>query len=164
MDTPNLKTTHQITHMVVLTDDQNNTIGEFKIIAQCNQKNGCFGTGATHSMSISLDDSFQKKGLSKKMIKHMVDNIRNVTPEQLFFIDTDASEGFWDHIGMKINPHYNYTENTKAEGEGYEKMITFQELKKFATSQSHGSRYTKSKKQKHVHGGHSLKHRRQKSK
>jgi hypothetical protein len=53
----------------------------------------------------------------------------------MFFIDADASNGFWDHIGMTLNRYgYNYNGKRNLVGRGYEKVITFSKLYKFANS------------------------------
>ena len=75
-------------------------------------------------MSIYVNEEFQKKGLSKKMMRYMFENI-NVSEEQLLFIDTDASVGFWDHIGMRENVSDDDI------GKGYEKVISVKELRQF---------------------------------
>jgi hypothetical protein len=91
---------------------------------------GGFRSGHTMSMEISIDEAHQKKGYSRRLIRSLCQFIRTCEPhcdEQLLFIDTDASGGFWDHIGMKPNRYYDrYTADR--EGGGYEKFITFEAL------------------------------------
>jgi hypothetical protein len=120
----------------------------------------CFNSGNTCSMTISIDDEHQRKGLTREMIKEMVQNIRKEYPQisddQYLFIDADASDGFWDKIGMEENP--NYDADSTVEGSGYEKRITFGNLEKFANNSPSrkrkesrskgGSRKTKRKKSK----------------
>lgn len=113
----------------------NISIGHFTIEGKSATKE-CFGTGNTCSMTISIEDDFQKKGLSRIMIHYMVTMIRKDYPKildtQQLFIDADASGGFWDKIGMRDNPVYDYNGTDEPEGRGYEKVITFAELEKFA--------------------------------
>ena len=75
------------------------------------------------------------------MIKHMIDKIYEDIPdmnrEQMIFIDADASDGFWDKIGMVESKRYGYNRTPKyyeREGAGYEKYITINKLYKFAIS------------------------------
>jgi GNAT superfamily N-acetyltransferase len=91
---------------------------------------GGFRSGHTMSMEISIDEEHQKKGYSKRLIKALCQFIRIIEPnctEQLLFIDTDASGGFWEHIGMKPNRYYERFTPDR-EGGGYEKVIAFEEL------------------------------------
>ena len=109
-------------------------------------------------MTISIDDDHQGKGLTREMIKEMVKKIRKKYPriraDQYLFIDADASDGFWDKIGMEENP--NYDADSTEEGSGYEKRITFGNLEEFANTSSKrtkptskgGSRKTKRNKSK----------------
>ena len=139
------------------------SIGHFTIEGK-SDGDECFGTGNTCSMTISLEDdfqgiSFQKKGLSRVMIHYMVNMIKedypSISPDQKLFIDADASGGFWDKIGMKDNPVYDYNGDNEPEGKGYEKVITFSELERFAEMKKNekkgGRRKTKKAPFKKVH-------------
>lgn len=91
---------------------------------------GGFRSGHTMTMEISIDEEHQKKGYSKCLIRTLCQFIRNSNVPyegQLLFIDTDASGGFWDHIGMKPNRYYERFTPDR-EGGGYEKFITFEKL------------------------------------
>lgn len=89
---------------------------------------GGFHSGHTMSMEISIEEEHQKKGYSKLLIRTLCQFIRiEVYEGQLLFIDTDASVGFWDHIGMKPNRYYERF-TPEREGGGYEKFITFEAL------------------------------------
>ena len=91
---------------------------------------GGLQSGRTMAMEISIDDEHQHKGYSRTLIRTLCAFIRGHVPNcdsQLLFIDTDASVGFWDYIGMTDNPYYDhYTKDQ--EGGGYEKVITFERL------------------------------------
>lgn len=92
-----------------------------------------------YSMSIGIDDEYQGKGYSKIMILTMLNKMKeelpNIHSDIMFFIDADASAGYWDHIGMTTNRYgYDYYGKRKLEGCGYEKVITFAKLYKFANS------------------------------
>ena len=105
----------------------------FKALAK---NTDCLSYGSTCSMTISIDDDFQKKGYSRKMLACMIKNIEREWPdiplEKMFFIDADASAGFWDHIGYVENRYgYDYFGLRDLEGKGYEKNITLRDLKAF---------------------------------
>jgi GNAT superfamily N-acetyltransferase len=91
---------------------------------------GGFHSGHTMSMEIFIDEEHQKKGYSMLLIRTLCKFISNMESNgggQLLFIDTDASVGFWDRIGMKPNRYYDRF-TPEREGGGYEKFITFEEL------------------------------------
>jgi len=88
----------------------------------------------TYSLSIYIKEEYQSKGFSKLMWKEMIKKLdkENTRSDQMFFIDADASDGYWDHIGMKLNRYgYDYSGHRNLEGRGYHKVITLQELKKY---------------------------------
>lgn len=72
------------------------------------------------SMSISVDESCQGQGLTRIMMREMMDNLK-WSGDTLLYIDADASSGFWRHIGMKPNEN----------GNGYELFITVDDLNKY---------------------------------
>lgn len=72
------------------------------------------------SMSISIEDDHQGKGYTRIMMREMISRL-NWPRYTVLYIDTDASCGFWRHIGMK--------ENTN--GNGYELCITLDELNNY---------------------------------
>ena len=93
-------------------------------------------TEFTSSLTISIDEEYQGEGYSKKMWSFMIKNIERECPEinneKMFFIDGDGSDGYWDHIGCKINRYgYDYLGLRELEGKGYEKSITLCKLKGF---------------------------------
>ena len=76
-----------------------------------------------YSLSISTGE-FQGKGLARIMIKLLCEKV-NLDPKTLVYIDTDASNGFWEAVGFKPNPLYD----TKGREEsGYELVIEFGKL------------------------------------
>ena len=92
----------------------------------------------TCSLTISINEEYQKKGYSRKLWSFMIKNIEREYPdisnEKMFFIDGDGSAGYWDHIGCKTNRYgYDYFGLRNLEGRGYEKSITFGELKSFCS-------------------------------
>ena len=116
---------------------RNKKIGRFVIEGKSNHSNH-FNSGNPCSMSIGIDDkNYKGKGLSPIMIKYMIDNIKrdypNIRPTQYLYIDTDASGGFWDSIGME--------EHSNEEGNGYEKRISFENLQKYVDDQFKKPKY-----------------------
>jgi ribosomal protein S18 acetylase RimI-like enzyme len=97
-----------------------------------------FDSGNACSITISIDEEYKNKGYEKMMFQTMIAHIREEYPiaraEQLLFVDADASVGFWDKVGMKVN-RYAEGYHREVEGRGYEKVITFQDLEKYAVSQ-----------------------------
>ena len=95
---------------------------------------GSFDTGETCAVTISIDEAYQGRGYSRLLWKKMIQQIEQEYPsirsDQMFFIDADASAGYWDHIGFTTNRYgYDYNGNRKQlEGRGYEKVITFRQL------------------------------------
>ena len=130
---------------ITLFNNDNVEVGSFSI-----DGNG-FNTGEPMSMSIHIDEDLQGKGLSRYMIKTLTHYIRenfpNISDHQLLFIDVDASVGFWEHIGMKVNRYYNSARDI--EGAGYEKNMTFRDLENFGNGgPSIGGKSSKKKSSK----------------
>ncbi len=69
------------------------------------------------SMNIHIEDEYQGYGLSRKMVRFLIDHL-NWDENTLLYIDTDASNGFWDKFGM--------TENKN--GNGYEKVVAIKDI------------------------------------
>lgn len=99
---------------------------------------GSFGIdklGKTNSMTINVEDEedsgiYRNKGLARLLIASMIYVLQNkvnikLKNSDLLYIDSDASAGFWDTIGMVENPHYDDDEYTGPD-KGYEKYITVQ--------------------------------------
>lgn len=123
-----------------------------------------FDTGETMSMGISIEEQVQGLGLSKILINNVCHLVRTnypfIRPDQLLFIDTDASDGFWEYIGMKPNRYYaDYGSRRDIEGVGYEMGFTFMELCKFAniTQQTINRFYTLLNSRFNLTGGKSKK-------
>jgi len=112
---------------------KNKEIGRFSLDGY-KLNNEFFDTGNTISMNINVDEEYQGKGYSKIMMRCMIDKIYkeypNIRQDQLLFIDADASNGFWSHVGMKPNRYYSSTLR-EYEGRGYELYITFRELENY---------------------------------
>ena len=93
--------------------------------------------GTTKDMSINIDDAYTARGYSRYLIYKLCQYIKfrypTIRHDQLLFIDSDASAGFWTYIGMRQNRMDRATlaKVTDREGYGYEALITFLELYNF---------------------------------
>ena len=106
-------------------------IGEFEIklikINYGNRYNGSNMSRTIPSMSISVNDNYQGRGISTEMIRTLVRSLNKNEAKKIniMFINTDGSDmgsngiSFWQRIGMRPNRSY-----------GYEKSILLNELKK----------------------------------
>ena len=117
------------TRTIFITLQNNDIIAEFSIEGKGLKHQ--FDSGETNSMSISVEDDYQENGYTKIMMKHMIDKLYKDIPDMIgdymLFIDADASDGFWDKIGMEVSRRYGYNRIPKyadREGAGYEKYIT----------------------------------------
>ena len=120
--TPYIVVTHTSTFIESLLMDNNIEVGHFSIH---------FGT--TYHMGIGIDQAYQGKGYSIQLIQAVRNNI-DLPKDKKLYIDTDASEGFWNNLGLVPNPLYDFTEEQRdLEGAGYEKYIVFEELLKKIT-------------------------------
>jgi hypothetical protein len=100
---------------------------------------GDFCIDKSWAMSISIEEEYQGKGISKQMIQKMISSIE-LADDHILCIDVDASDGFWDYIGMKLNRYgLDYRGRRTFVYRGYEKTITWRELKQFAYSSSSSS-------------------------
>ena len=127
------------TRTIFITLQNNDIIAEFSIEGK--GLNHQFDSGETNSMSISVEDDYQGNSYTKVMMKHMIDKLYKDIPDMIgdymLFIDADASDGFWDKIGMEVSRRYGYNRIPKysdREGAGYEKYITIDKLNKYVYS------------------------------
>ena len=85
----------------------------------------------THSlmdMSIFVEPAHRGKSIARRMIGGMMAIMADegsLDPNAFVYIDTDASQGFWHHLGLTPNP--NVDDTTKPEY-GYEKRISMEKL------------------------------------
>jgi hypothetical protein len=96
----------------------------------------CLFSGNVCSLTISIDKEYQQLEYSREMWRMLVKQIEEEYPDfprdKMFFIDADASLGYWDYMGFMLNRYgYDYKGKRELEGRGYEKVITFQTLKNF---------------------------------
>jgi GNAT superfamily N-acetyltransferase len=75
------------------------------------------------SMSISIEEEYQGRGITRIMMSELMRRL-NWEANTILYIDTDASCGFWRHIGMKENKNDN----------GYELYISVGNLNKYIES------------------------------
>ena len=104
-----------------------------------------FGNPWSCNISILGEDTMYKnKGLAKFMIAcvclKIITTFVNIRSDQLIFIDADASDGFWDHVGFVVNRHELTSRARRSiEGQGYEKYITFGKLSRWSLNEVLGS-------------------------
>ena len=82
-------------------------------------------------MSIYVEPEYRGKGLTRILIRAMMDALMNenaYVPDAFIYIDTDASERFWDHVGLVDNPDLD---NPTVPQYGYEKRISMEALLNF---------------------------------
>tara|TARA_B100000787_G_C16102045_1_gene253952 strand:+ start:340 stop:837 length:498 start_codon:yes stop_codon:yes gene_type:complete len=132
---------NNISRIVYLTSVSGDIVGYFSIEGE--GVNHQFDSGKANQLNIEIEDNYQGKGFTKILMKNMIEKIYEDIPEmigrgdQMLFIDTDASDGFWDRIGMIESQRYGYDRIPKyadREGAGYEKYITLHKLHKYSLS------------------------------
>ena len=93
-------------------------------------------------LNISIEDEQQGNGYSNYLVHALCEyilanthgtssglNNKEIIINYLLLIDTDASEGYWDKIGMILNRR---EKSKRANSSGYEKSITFRDLHNYA--------------------------------
>jgi hypothetical protein len=131
-----------------------------------------FWLHGSKSMTIFVEDDYQKHNLSRLMIVSMLYILKykyqDTNNSIVLSIDTDASDGFWDKIGMKENPWYdsNDSNDKNIPYAGYEKIITVGELSRwgvgydiFSYNGGKKKRTNKKKKRKSTKKTKSKKHK-----
>jgi len=100
------------------------------------------------SLGIGIDDEYQDRRWSTPMISKMIESIGNkMSDDQELVIDTDASGGYWKHLGFEPNRHFGDT-NRRPLGQGYEAFITFRKLKAHIIPRTKGGKQSRKKTQK----------------
>ena len=141
-----------VSQIVTLYDNEDTTkeIGHFKVDGFSEDVNivSPYNLHHTMDMTILLNDEFQKRGLSRSMIKYLFENSESyfgsIPLHQNIYIDADGSDKFWDCIGMRPNTR-TYTTVRKLRGKGYEKFISYGDLLKWIYKK--GGKKRKTKKQ-----------------
>ena len=81
-------------------------------------------------MSIFVDEEKRGLGLARRMMQRLFFECdKDVFDSTYVYIDTDCSDGFWEHVGFVANPLY---ETTGTMEYGYEKRISWEQLRTFA--------------------------------
>jgi GNAT superfamily N-acetyltransferase len=91
---------------------------------------------APFSIGIFVEDEERGQGYARKMMNFMLKewtSRKEYDLSTILYIDTDASQGFWDHIGMRPNPR---VEDLSAAEYGYEKCITVAEVDRYLNFES----------------------------
>lgn len=95
--------------------------------------------GGTIDTTIFIEEEYRGKGISTRMVMKMLQVLESLgcPNEQTFHIDVDASDGYWDKLGYEVWPQHmdhpramRRAEISELPGSGYEKGITFLQLKK----------------------------------
>jgi hypothetical protein len=158
---PNKENKTVYKYAIILTDESNEEIGEFAISGS-GSKTSLFDLthGSPHiDLSIRVEEDYQGLNLANLMSYWLITELEKIIPVigplQLFCIDTDASQGFWDKMGLKPSRYENRTlgrsHTEQLPGTGMEKCITFQGLQAYKnnlTGGSYKSKKSKSKKSK----------------
>lgn len=99
-------------------------------------------------MTIDLKPIYHKKGLSRRMMKYLFDNSEKyfgeISLDHNIYIDADGSAGFWDAIGMKPNRTYDTVRELR--GKGFEKFISYRELRNWIDKKKGGKKTRKKRK------------------
>jgi len=87
--------------------------------------------GNVTDMSIFVEEEHRGQGWARRLVQALLlEAKREGFSAAYVYIDTDASEGFWDHVGFQVNPfHDNVSE---PELYGYEKRVAWERLRQFA--------------------------------
>ena len=127
-------------YITKLFNRDNEEVGEFTI-----------GKNKPHDLNIHINDDYKNKGYSKKLISKMCEEITSkISPEEMLYIDSDASweknkygelKSYWEYLGMKETP-------TDDEYYGYEKQIKLSDLCKKVSG---GGKSRKSRKSRKSH-------------
>ena len=144
-----------VSQIVTLYHNKDSTkeIGHFKVEGYSEHVNivSPYNLGHTMDMTIYLDDDFQGKGLARSMMKYLFKNSESyfgsIPLEQNIYIDADGSDGFWDWIGMKPNIR-TYNTVRELRGKGFEKFISYGNLRNWINRQKAGKKSRKKRKTK----------------
>ena len=89
----------------------------------------CEGSTLT-DMSIFVDEERRGVGIARRMLQRLFFECDKEGFQPAYvYIDTDCSDGFWDHVGFGVNP---LCENADVPEYGYEKRVGWEVLRRFA--------------------------------
>ena len=107
---------------------------------------GCFSIHMQHThsksdvdplnlmdLNISVEDAYRRQNYSRKLMLELLDSLDPQLAAATFYIDTDASAGFWAHAGLVPNPNVDTPDVPER---GYEMCISFEALLAFASKQN----------------------------
>ena len=98
---------------------------------------GQFDTGKSVDLDVEIKPPYVGRGDARRMVAAMCGYLREsgIRKDQMLFIDTDASGGFWRHIGMSEHRYSGEIRRQRLhptvvdrEGIGHELMITYSDL------------------------------------
>jgi len=74
--------------------------------------------GGGWSMSIHIDPPYQGQGYARALMHPALLGL-----DDLLFVDVDASNGFWERMGLRPHRYAEYSGPRDLVGKGYEKMV-----------------------------------------
>ena len=88
-------------------------------------------SGTLTDISIFVDDEKRGQGMARRMMQRILfECAKDGFEPDYVYIDTDCSDGFWDHVGFVPNPLYEAPVDGMEYG--YEKRVTWERLRQFA--------------------------------
>ena len=89
--------------------------------------------GIVTDMSISVEEEHQGQGWARRLVQALLlEAKKEGFSAEYVYIDADASQGFWDHVGFEVNPYHDNV--SEPELYGYEKRVKWERLLQFAKS------------------------------
>jgi hypothetical protein len=145
----------------IITDNIGQEVAHFDV----NLINGAVDKYSLGISTEEIGDQHTGQGFARLLIASMICKLEQegVSNQATFYIDTDASGGFWDHVGMKRNPRYEPhapTHNPHHPENGYEKEITVGNISKFAINRVTSNYGGRKSKKRHVRKSKKRKYRR----
>ena len=83
------------------------------------KKSGYFHIDKQNYMKIFIYRPYRGLGLARKMICELLNQLDNPGKNDLFYVDVDMTDGFWDYIGCVRRPNSSF-----------EKQIPYKQLRK----------------------------------
>lgn len=87
--------------------------------------------GNITDMNIYVEEEHRGHGWARRLVQALLSEARaEGFSAAHVYIDADASQGFWDHVGFVRNPFYD--DVSEPEVYGYEKRVAWERLRQFA--------------------------------
>jgi GNAT superfamily N-acetyltransferase len=87
--------------------------------------------GSVTDMSIFVEEEHRGQKWARRLVQALLlEAKREGFSVEHVYIDADASQGFWDHVGFEVNPYYDNV--SEPELYGYEKRVEWERLQQFA--------------------------------